>query len=205
MAEVFFFNDYFLPMILANCRCHTALSAFSMPNEASLDHNWHSWKIHEQTCFPIIFNCQTFCTNKCCCTLCGTGELRLAVLRFPPRLHLKRLERGAGSSPSCCCLWWILKSPSAQTAGLIIVLPSSLWFGLWREAAASEVAGLPLHRLWRKHAHRQRDIHAFNWHISTETNTNIKTHTHHAFTIVPVHVSADRNKGERASLPGMNN
>lgn len=68
LAEVFF-NDYFLPMILANCRCHTALSAFSMPNEASLDHNWHSWKIHGQTCFPIIFNCQTFGTNNCCSTL----------------------------------------------------------------------------------------------------------------------------------------
>lgn len=56
-------------MILANCRCHTALSAFSMPNEASLDHNWHSWKIRRQTCFPIIFNCQTFRTNKCRSTL----------------------------------------------------------------------------------------------------------------------------------------
>lgn len=60
-------------MILANCRCHTALSAFSMPNEASIDHNWHSWKICRQTCFPIIFNCQTFCTNKCRAAPCRTA------------------------------------------------------------------------------------------------------------------------------------
>lgn len=45
-----------------------------------------------------------------------------------------------------------LKSPSAQTAGLIVPLPSSLWFGLWRKAAASNVAEwlcvAHVHRRW---------------------------------------------------------
>lgn len=115
LAEVFF-NDYFLPMILANCRCHTALSAFSMPNEASLDHNWHSWKIHRQTCFPIIFNCQTFCTNKCCCTL-RNRRAQAGCAMFPSWLHLKRLEHGAGSSPSCCCLWCIKRAHQLKLLG----------------------------------------------------------------------------------------
>ena len=135
LAEVFF-NDYFSPMILANCRCHTALSAFSMPNEASLDHNWHSWKIHRQTCFPIIFNCQTFCTNKCCSTF-WSRRARAGCAAFPSWLHLKRLEHGAGSSPSCCLSVVDLKSPSAPTAGFIVTLPSSLWFGPGRKAAAA--------------------------------------------------------------------
>lgn len=39
----------------------------------------------------------------------------------------------------------------------------------------------------------------------TQTETNTGAHTQPACTIVPVHVSADKNKGERASLPGMNN
>lgn len=120
-------------MILANCHCHTVLSAFSMPNEASLDHNWHSWKIHRQTCFPIIFNCQTFCTNKCCCTL-RSRRARAGCAALPSWLHLKRLETWGRVAAELLLSAADLKSPSAPLAGLIVALPSSLWFGLKRKS-----------------------------------------------------------------------
>lgn len=208
-------------MILANCRCHTALSAFSMSNEASLDHNWHSWKIRGQTCFPIIFNCQTFCTNKCCLHLAeqeSSGWLRRAsfmtsfeAIRAWGRVVAETLLSVAD-----------LKSPSAQTAGLIVTLPSSLWFGLRRKSRLL---------IWLRvthgaetlmdtsctHYNARADKERFprltgvsvqlQKHRQRQTQTHEDTHrqadTHTACT--PVHVSADRNKGERASLPGMNN
>lgn len=132
-------------MILANCRCHTALLAFSMPNEASLDHNWHSWKIRGQTCFPIIFNCQTFCTNKCCCTL-RNRRAQAGCAVFPFMTSFEAIRAWGRVVAELLLSVADLKSPSAQTAGLIVKLPSSLWFGLSRKAAASNVTDLALCR-----------------------------------------------------------
>lgn len=112
-------------MILANCRCHTALSAFSMPNEASLDHNWHSWKIRGQTCFPIIFNCQTFCTNKCRCTL-RNRRARAGCAVFSFMTSFEAIRAWGRVVAELLLSAADLKSPSAQTAGLIVTLPSSL-------------------------------------------------------------------------------
>lgn len=205
-------------MILANCRCHTALSAFSMPNEASLDHNWHSWKIHRQKPASQLFLIARHSAQTSAAAPCGTGELRLALRCVAFMTSFEAIRAWGRVVAELLLSVSVLKSPSAQTAGLIVTLHSSLWFGPRRKKlAASNVADLaPRH--WRTHcAHivththacRQREICAFNWHFcaitktQTETNTNIWTHTH--TTCTPVHVSADKNKGERASLPGMNN
>lgn len=58
---------------------------------------------------------------------------------------------------------------------------------------------------------RESDIHIFSDNNTKRDlcinlcSCKIHHHTHADSTIVPIHVSADRNKRERTSLPGMNN
>lgn len=178
-------------MILANCRCHTALSAFSMPNEASLDHNWHSWKIHRQKPASQLFLIARHSAQTSAAAPCGTGELRLALRCVAFMTSFEAIRAWGRVVAELLLSVSVLKSPSAQTAGLIVTLHSSLWFGPRRKKlAASNVADLaPRH--WRTHcahivthtrADKERFVHLTGISVQLQKHrqrqTQIYEHTH---------------------------
>lgn len=201
-------------MILANCRCHTALSAFSMPNEASLDHNWHSWKIHRQKPASQLFLIARHSAQTSAAAPCGTGELRLALRCVAFMTSFEAIRAWGRVVAELLLSVSVLKSPSAQTAGLIVTLHSSLWFGPRRKKlAASNVADLaPRH--WRTHcahivththtrADKERFVHLtgisvqLQKHRQRQTQIYEHTHTHYLHTCTCV----SWQKQRRESIP----